>query len=199
MLDLPEVVEVYHVAGEEDLLVRVAVRDAAHLRDAVVGADSVRERLATDGLAMVVGEAEGERRAGLLPTDLEELRASAQPDIMVVQAQSSSGHLVRTDPSMPVWPESLGLAVLVAQVGAAGRLWTAATGQPDESDPPRRVEVSDLVESLQPLLAQLPEGTRLGYKTWIPFNTVLLYADSALPDAAQRLAEGAAKVTEPLP
>lgn len=132
------------------------------LREAVVDgdADAIRARLDTAGLAVVVGEPEGERHAGIAPALLEELRGEVRPDILVVQAQSSSGQLVRAGGSAPVWPESLGLAVLVAQVGAAGRLWTAATGEADGSDPPRRVEVADLVASLQPLLADLPEGVR---------------------------------------
>ena len=132
------------------------------LRDAIVEprSDAIRSRLATGGLAVAVGELEGDRHAGIAPALLEDLRRDAEPDVLVVQAQAPSGHLVRTRAATPIWPESLGLAVLVAQVGAAGRLWTAATGEPDESEPPRRVEVADLVASLQPLLDALPEGVR---------------------------------------
>lgn len=132
------------------------------LRDAIVDADvaAVGARLGSRGLAVAVGEPLGERHAGLAPSALEELRRATKPDILVVQAQPSCGYLVRPEATPPVWPESLGLAVLVTQVGAAGRLWTAATGRPDESDPPRRVEISDLVQSLEPLLDGLPEGAR---------------------------------------
>jgi hypothetical protein len=132
------------------------------LRDAIVSPDgaAIGARLGTDGLAVVVGEPEGERHAAVAPPALEELRRATKPDILVVQAQPSCGHLVRTVEAPPVWPESLGLAVLVTQVGAAGRLWTAATGRADESEPPRRVEISDLVTSLEPLLAGLPDGVR---------------------------------------
>lgn len=132
------------------------------LRHAQVEADAPRvsARLAAEGLAVVTGPGEEERRAGIDPDRLEELRCAVMPDVLVVQAQDSARSLLRTRPVPPVWPRSLGLAVLVAQVGAAGRLWEAATGEPDQAEPPRRVEVSDLVGSLEPLLAGLPEGAR---------------------------------------
>jgi hypothetical protein len=132
------------------------------LHDSVVDSDaeSVRARLSAEGLAVAAGEPQGDRWGGIAPGSLEELRQATKPDVLVVQAQPPSGNLLRTDPVAPVWPESLGLAVLVAHVGAAGSLWRTATGQLDANDPPRRVEVADLVASLGPLLACLPDGVR---------------------------------------
>ena len=123
-------------------------------------AGAVRERLDRDGVAFVAGAQGTGRRPGLHPDRLEELRAGSGADVLLVQAQASAGQLVRTRPVEPVWPRGLGLAVLVAQVGAAGRLWNAATGEPDPALPPRRVEVSDLVASLRPVLDSLPPGAR---------------------------------------
>jgi hypothetical protein len=122
--------------------------------------DAVRRQLQSSGVAVAVDGSGDGRRPGLDPGRLERLRKDAGADLMVVQAQDSTGQLLRAEPSVPVWPQGVGLAVLVAQVGCAGRLWTAATGAEDDADPPRRVEVSDLVESLRPLQAGLPEGAR---------------------------------------
>ncbi len=36
LIELPEVVELFQVSGADDFLVRVAVRDAQHLRDVVL-------------------------------------------------------------------------------------------------------------------------------------------------------------------
>ncbi|MBI5486905.1 MAG: CinA family nicotinamide mononucleotide deamidase-related protein [Deltaproteobacteria bacterium] len=58
----------------------------------------------------------------------------------------------------------------------------------------RRFHVCGVGESvLQDRLADLalPEGVRLGYKTWLPFNTVLLYGE---PDAVERLERAAVDV-----
>jgi hypothetical protein len=121
---------------------------------------ALRRNLETSGLAVAASGSGEDRSPGLAPEELERLRTGAGADVLVVQAQDSTGHLLRAKHSAPVWPLGTGLAVLVAQVGCAGRLWTAATGEPDRSDPPRRVEVPDLVKSLQPLLAVLPDGAR---------------------------------------
>jgi DNA-binding Lrp family transcriptional regulator len=43
---LPEVLSVYHVAGETDFLVHVAVRDADHLRDLAMDAFTTRPEVA---------------------------------------------------------------------------------------------------------------------------------------------------------
>jgi DNA-binding Lrp family transcriptional regulator len=42
VLTLPEVVSITHVAGPTDLLIHVAVRDSAHLRDLVMDAFTTR-------------------------------------------------------------------------------------------------------------------------------------------------------------
>lgn len=46
LLGLPEVLAVYHVAGADDFLVHVAVRDSAHLRDFAMGALTSRSEVA---------------------------------------------------------------------------------------------------------------------------------------------------------
>jgi DNA-binding Lrp family transcriptional regulator len=46
VLGLPEVVSVYHVAGEDDFLVHVAVKDAHHLRDLTMDAFTTRAEVA---------------------------------------------------------------------------------------------------------------------------------------------------------
>jgi len=45
-LTLDEVISVYHVAGEDDFLVHVAVRDSAHLRDLAMDAFTTRPEVA---------------------------------------------------------------------------------------------------------------------------------------------------------
>ena len=45
-LEQPEVVSVYHVAGEDDFLVHVAVRDADHRRDFTMDAFTTRPEVA---------------------------------------------------------------------------------------------------------------------------------------------------------
>ena len=124
-------------------------------------ADAVRASLDTRGIAFVAGARGGGRQPGLDPEVLDRLRRDAGADLLVVQAQESSGQLLRARPVLPVWPKSMGLAILVAPVGAAGRLWTAATGEADASaESPRRVEVDDLLGSLRPLFDGLADGVR---------------------------------------
>jgi len=50
---LPEVVSVYHVAGVEDFVVHVAVRDANHLRNLTLDAFTTREEVARLNTALV--------------------------------------------------------------------------------------------------------------------------------------------------
>lgn len=50
---LPEVVGVYHVAGVEDFVVHVAVRDANHLRNLTLDAFTTREEVARLNTALV--------------------------------------------------------------------------------------------------------------------------------------------------
>jgi hypothetical protein len=122
--------------------------------------EAVRFSLDTRGIAFVSGTGGGGRQPGLDSGLLDGLRRGADADLLVVQAQDSPGQLLRTHPVAPVWPKSMGLAILVAQVGVAGRLWTAATGEADTAEIPRRVEVNDLLASLGPLLDGLEEGVR---------------------------------------
>ena len=50
---LPEVVSVYHVAGQEDFVVHVAVRDADHLRNLTLDAFTTRAEVARLNTALV--------------------------------------------------------------------------------------------------------------------------------------------------
>ncbi|MEE2644409.1 MAG: Lrp/AsnC family transcriptional regulator [Myxococcota bacterium] len=53
LLTLPEVVGVYHMGGENDFLVHVAVRDASHLRDLALDAFTTRSEVARMETAVV--------------------------------------------------------------------------------------------------------------------------------------------------
>ncbi len=50
---LPEVVSVYHVAGQEDFVVHVAVRDAEHLKNLTLDAFTTRAEVARLNTALV--------------------------------------------------------------------------------------------------------------------------------------------------
>lgn len=63
VLALPEVAELYHVAGETDYLVRVAVRDSDHLRRIAVDALGARDDVRDIQTAVIFGH----RRAAALP------------------------------------------------------------------------------------------------------------------------------------
>jgi len=53
IVSLPEVVSVYHVAGQEDFVVHVAVRDAEHLRNLTLDAFTTRAEVARLHTALV--------------------------------------------------------------------------------------------------------------------------------------------------
>jgi len=53
VVSLAEVVGVYHVAGQEDFVVHVAVRDAAHLRNLTLDAFTTRAEVARLNTALV--------------------------------------------------------------------------------------------------------------------------------------------------
>lgn len=53
VLSMPEVRVVYHVAGASDFLLHVAVRDAEHLRELVLGAFTVRPEVAHVETALI--------------------------------------------------------------------------------------------------------------------------------------------------
>ncbi len=53
ILSLPEVVAVYHVAGQEDFIVHVAVRDADHLRNLTLDDFTTRAEVARLNTALV--------------------------------------------------------------------------------------------------------------------------------------------------
>jgi len=61
----------------------------------------------------------------------------------------------------------------------------------------RRFHVSGVGESaLQDRLQSLvlPEGVRIGYKTWLPYNSILLYGDRSVADAEQHFERASAEV-----
>lgn len=51
----PEVVSIYHVAGEDDFLVHVAARDAEHLRDMAMDEFTTRPEVARVRTALIYG------------------------------------------------------------------------------------------------------------------------------------------------
>ena len=53
IVSLPEVVSVYHVAGQEDFVVHVAVRDADHLRNLTLDGFTTRAEVARLNTALV--------------------------------------------------------------------------------------------------------------------------------------------------
>ena len=53
VVTLPEVVAVYHVAGESDFLVHVAVRDAEHLRNLTLDGFTTRTEVARLNTALI--------------------------------------------------------------------------------------------------------------------------------------------------
>ena len=53
IVSLPEVVSVYHVAGQEDFVVHVAVRDAEHLKDLTLDGFTTRTEVARLNTALV--------------------------------------------------------------------------------------------------------------------------------------------------
>ena len=63
LLDLKEVVSVYHTGGENDFLVHVAVRDADHLRDLALDAFTTRTEVARLNTALAYEQVQ----PGVLP------------------------------------------------------------------------------------------------------------------------------------
>ena len=53
LLSLPEVLSIYHVAGANDLLVDVAVRDSNHLRDMIVDEFAIRPEVDRTETALI--------------------------------------------------------------------------------------------------------------------------------------------------
>ena len=53
ILTLPEVIALYHVAGQEDFLVHVAVRDAEHLRNLTLDGFTTRAEVARLNTALI--------------------------------------------------------------------------------------------------------------------------------------------------
>ena len=68
VVTLPEVVAVYHVAGESDFLVHVAVRDAEHLRNLTLDGFTTRTEVARLNTALIYEHA----MAHVLPNYLAE-------------------------------------------------------------------------------------------------------------------------------
>ena len=131
-------------------------------------AAAIRVRLESEGQAWVGGDASGDGRyQGLAPQELEALRRTAQPDVLLVDAQDSCGTPLRRDGSAPTWPMHVQIAFLVGSLGAVGRPWGPASVAGIESEEispegePRRVQVEDVLHPfLAPngLVACVPEG-----------------------------------------
>ena len=68
VLALPETLDVYHLAGANDFLVHVAVRDAGHLRDLALDAFTTRPEVEHMETALIFGH----RRKWVLPNFLVE-------------------------------------------------------------------------------------------------------------------------------
>lgn len=67
VMALPEVMSLYHVAGSNDFLVHVAVRDAEHLRDFVIDCISARDEVAHVETALIFEH----QQTGRLPQYLD--------------------------------------------------------------------------------------------------------------------------------
>ena len=61
-LEIEEVIAVYHVTGNKDFLVHVAVRDSEHLRDLALEAFTTRPEVANLETSLIF---QGDRKAGL--------------------------------------------------------------------------------------------------------------------------------------
>ena len=153
-----------------------------HAKVAASETAAAGEMLEREGVAWVVGEEAGDgtdRHGDLAPARIEGLRSALAPDVVLVQAQASAGTPLRRDGVAPRWPESLGLAVLVAPVSAVGRLYGPQTVRgaesggpeeptsappagtdPPEADEPRRIRTEDVVDQVADLVATVPEGAR---------------------------------------
>lgn len=66
-LGLPETLDLYHVAGKDDFLVHVAVRDADHLRDMTMSAFTTRDEVVHIETHLIFQHA----RSGTLPIYVE--------------------------------------------------------------------------------------------------------------------------------
>lgn len=59
VLGLPEVMDLYHIAGANDFLLRVGVRDTDHLRDLILGAFTARPEVAHVETALIFEHVRG--------------------------------------------------------------------------------------------------------------------------------------------
>ncbi len=67
---LPEAVGVYHIAGDDDFLVHVAVRDAEHLRAVAMDAFTRREEVATIRTSIIYERSRSEKWPLYPPEDV---------------------------------------------------------------------------------------------------------------------------------
>jgi len=75
-LALPETVTVYHVAGANDFLVHVAVRDAAHLRDLALDAFTTRDEVEHMETSLIFGH----RANRVLPNHAADSDSNLRPE-----------------------------------------------------------------------------------------------------------------------
>ncbi len=87
-------------------------------------AKRARALLRSEGALFAGGAqlAEG-RWQGLAPDAIEALRADLQPDVVLVEAHAATGTPLRHDGAAAVWPATVHVAFLVANVAATGRIW----------------------------------------------------------------------------
>lgn len=87
VMSIPEVVSVYHVTGEDDFLVHVAVRDADHLRDLAMDAFTTREEVSRIETSLIFLS----RRRWILP----DYRAEDAAEMRGRSGRSTSNDLPR--------------------------------------------------------------------------------------------------------
>lgn len=71
VLSLPEVLSTFHVAGEHDFLIHVAVRDAEHLRDLALDRFTTRSEVAQLETSLIFEHARNWRLPNLVEQDVD--------------------------------------------------------------------------------------------------------------------------------
>ena len=131
----------------------------------VGGPQPARSRGALTWVTGPLLDATSDRRAGLNSAQFESVVRACAPEVVVVQAQASSGTPLRRDASEPIWPANTGLAIAVAPLSVVGRTWDerSVAGAVAECDPngdPRRVTTTDVLDDLRAVLSTVPLTAR---------------------------------------
>ncbi len=123
----------------------------------------VRQILEREGSAIL-------ERAGV-EVDLREWAECVGAEVVLVEAQASTGSLVWPEAPPPALPRGCTFACAVANLQALGRLWSPEVvhADPGQTDPTRRVEVGDLLASMP--RSTTGDGRLEGGVPWIPFLT----------------------------